>query len=77
MAQNTAADQGSGGETVGFPVPSEGTLMRIALYFDMKMQKRVDRAAEESFLDHPGLNDWLDKVRNRHGIANTCYTHRR
>jgi hypothetical protein len=62
-----------------FPVPDEPTLIRMALYFDMRQkalsgQRKLDSRADTSFLDHPGLNDWLDKVRNQHGIQNTCYT---
>ncbi len=64
---------------MSFPVPDEPTLIRMALYFDMRQkaqsgQRPLDGRADLSFLDHPGLNKWLDEVRNRHGIQNTCYT---
>ena len=72
------AETGSG-EDLKFPVPDEPTLIRMALYFDMRQKaqsglRKLDDRADASFLDHPGLNEWLDKVRNRHGIQNTCYT---
>lgn len=72
----------SAGNGMSFPQPSEPTLIRMALYFDMRQkaqsgQKSLDMHADASFLDHPGLNEWLDRVRNQHGIANTCYTEKR
>jgi hypothetical protein len=64
---------------MSFPRPDEPTLIRMALYFDMRQkaqsgQRPLDGRADLSFLDHPGLNRWLDEVRNQHGIPNTSYT---
>lgn len=82
MVRDGAEDQVSSGGAVSFPVPDEPTLIRMALYFDMRQksqsgQRSLDLRADASFLDHPGLNAWLDKVRNQHGIQNTCYTLRK
>lgn len=82
MVRDGREAQASSGGDLTFPVPDAATLVRMALYFDMRQKaqsglRTLDERADASFLDHPGLNRWLDEVRQQHGIQNTGYTIKR